>query len=222
MLCFGLKVLPLACAAVTQWSWSWSGRCVISSSPCVIEDHRIERLMYIKSINALNPLVGVMRWFEEGVPALLSSTLDQGSKLQCPSPIVFVLPYNATRQIGQIRESFVIWVEAIRPLEDVGKNGRNKARFQCHDGAGRSKTTSDRKDRFIVRSVVTATDSSLSTIRRATRPQVSTVTIHRRLIEQNLRRTNHYATCHSRLHTVEPDYSSAWVDQVGIKLTGDV
>ncbi|GFV24871.1 hypothetical protein TNCV_883391 [Trichonephila clavipes] len=35
-------------------------------------------------------------------------------------------------------------------------------------------------------------------------------------------RTNHYATCHLRLYTAEPDYGGAWLDQVEIKLTGDV
>ncbi|GFY06000.1 HTH_Tnp_Tc3_2 domain-containing protein [Trichonephila clavipes] len=49
-------------------------------------------------------------------------------------------------------------------------------RFQRHDGSGRIR----------VRSAVTASDSSLSTIRRTTRTRVSTMTIHRRLIEQNL------------------------------------
>ncbi|GFV76821.1 hypothetical protein TNCV_4730411 [Trichonephila clavipes] len=35
-------------------------------------------------------------------------------------------------------------------------------------------------------------------------------------------RTDRYATCLSRLRTVEPDYSNAWLDQVGIMLTEDV
>ncbi|GFS74805.1 hypothetical protein TNCV_1395101 [Trichonephila clavipes] len=34
--------------------------------------------------------------------------------------------------------------------------------------------------------------------------------------------TAEYATCHLRLYTVEPDYSDAWLDQVGIMLIGDV
>ncbi|GFU77499.1 HTH_Tnp_Tc3_2 domain-containing protein [Trichonephila clavipes] len=45
----------------------------------------------------------------------------------------------------------------------------------------------DQEDRLIVISAVTALDSSLSTIRRTTCRQVSTMTIHRRLIERNLR-----------------------------------
>ncbi|GFX25972.1 uncharacterized protein TNCV_2303541 [Trichonephila clavipes] len=40
--------------------------------------------------------------------------------------------------------------------------------FQRRDGSGRPKTTVDREDRLIVRSTVTALDSSLSTIRIAT------------------------------------------------------
>ncbi|GFU18250.1 HTH_Tnp_Tc3_2 domain-containing protein [Trichonephila clavipes] len=42
-------------------------------------------------------------------------------------------------------------------------------RFQCHDGSGRSRATADWEDRLIVRSAVTASDPSLSTIRRTTR-----------------------------------------------------
>ncbi|GFV14507.1 HTH_Tnp_Tc3_2 domain-containing protein [Trichonephila clavipes] len=60
-------------------------------------------------------------------------------------------------------------------------------RFQRHDGSGRSRDTADREDRLIVRSAVTASHFSLSTIRRTTRTRVSTMTIHRRLIERNLR-----------------------------------
>ncbi|GFX61995.1 tigger transposable element-derived protein 6 [Trichonephila clavipes] len=54
-------------------------------------------------------------------------------------------------------------------------------------GSGRPRETSDREARLIVRLAVTAPDLSLSTIRRATRIRVSTITIHRRLLEQNLR-----------------------------------
>ncbi|GFY13992.1 HTH_Tnp_Tc3_2 domain-containing protein [Trichonephila clavipes] len=63
----------------------------------------------------------------------------------------------------------------------------DNGRFHDHDGRGRPRVTSDREDRLIVRPSVTAPDSSLSTIRRATRTRVSTMTIHRRLIELNLR-----------------------------------
>ncbi|GFS94843.1 HTH_Tnp_Tc3_2 domain-containing protein [Trichonephila clavipes] len=60
-------------------------------------------------------------------------------------------------------------------------------RFQRHDGIGRPRAAAGREDRFIVRSAVTVPHSSLSTIRRATRARVSTITIDRRLIERNLR-----------------------------------
>ncbi|GFX91457.1 HTH_Tnp_Tc3_2 domain-containing protein [Trichonephila clavipes] len=56
-----------------------------------------------------------------------------------------------------------------------GGNGR----FQRHDGSSRLRATADLK----YRSAVTAPDSSLSTIRCATHTQVSTMTIHRRLVE---------------------------------------
>ncbi|GFY23907.1 HTH_Tnp_Tc3_2 domain-containing protein [Trichonephila clavipes] len=56
-----------------------------------------------------------------------------------------------------------------------------------HDGSGRPRVTEDQEDTLIVRSAVTAIDSSLSTIRRTTRRRVSTMYIHRRLIERNLR-----------------------------------
>ncbi|GFV38302.1 HTH_Tnp_Tc3_2 domain-containing protein [Trichonephila clavipes] len=60
-------------------------------------------------------------------------------------------------------------------------------RFHRHDGSGRPRATADREDRLNVESAVTASDSSLSTIRRTTRPRVSTITIHRWLIKQTLR-----------------------------------
>ncbi|GFV31621.1 transposable element Tc1 transposase [Trichonephila clavipes] len=56
----------------------------------------------------------------------------------------------------------------MRALEDVGKNGWTGGRFQRHDGNSRPRATEDREDRLIVRSTVTAPDSLLSTIRRAT------------------------------------------------------
>ncbi|GFW36510.1 HTH_Tnp_Tc3_2 domain-containing protein [Trichonephila clavipes] len=59
--------------------------------------------------------------------------------------------------------------------------------FQRHDGSGRPTVTANLEDSLIVISAVTAPDLSLSTIRRATHTRVSSKTIHRRLIEQNLR-----------------------------------
>ncbi|GFU61440.1 HTH_Tnp_Tc3_2 domain-containing protein [Trichonephila clavipes] len=47
--------------------------------------------------------------------------------------------------------------------------------------------TTDREDRLTVRSAVTVSDSLLSIIRCTTRIRVSTMTIHRWLIERNLR-----------------------------------
>ncbi|GFX88136.1 HTH_Tnp_Tc3_2 domain-containing protein [Trichonephila clavipes] len=60
-----------------------------------------------------------------------------------------------------VGESLVIWVRAMRPLEDVVK--------------------------IVVRLAVTVLVSSLLNIRRMTCTRVSTMTIHRRLIERNLR-----------------------------------
>ncbi|GFT48469.1 HTH_Tnp_Tc3_2 domain-containing protein [Trichonephila clavipes] len=59
----------------------------------------------------------------------------------------------------------------------------DNGRFQRHDVRGLPKVTADREDRLIVRSAVTAPDSSSSTIRRVNRTRVSTIAIHRRLIE---------------------------------------
>ncbi|GFV50010.1 uncharacterized protein TNCV_2372531 [Trichonephila clavipes] len=61
----------------------------------------------------------------------------------------------------------------------------DSGKFQRHDGSGRPRATADREDRLIVRSTVTAPDSSLSTIRRVTCTRVSTTNIHRRPIERN-------------------------------------
>ncbi|GFW58971.1 HTH_Tnp_Tc3_2 domain-containing protein [Trichonephila clavipes] len=80
---------------------------------------------------------------------------------------------NMGRSDASIRRCWQEWVE----------NGR----FQRHDGIGRPRTTEDRENRLTVRSAVTASNSSLSTIRRKRRTRVSTMTIHRRLMERNLR-----------------------------------
>ncbi|GFW23386.1 HTH_Tnp_Tc3_2 domain-containing protein [Trichonephila clavipes] len=58
-----------------------------------------------------------------------------------------------------------------------------KGKFQHHDGSSRLRATTDREDRLFVRPGVTAPDLSLSTIRRATRTRVFTMTIHRLTIE---------------------------------------
>ncbi|GFS92908.1 HTH_Tnp_Tc3_2 domain-containing protein [Trichonephila clavipes] len=80
-------------------------------------------------------------------------------------------------------------------LVDIGK-------FQRHDGSGRPTATEDPEDRLTVRSAVTAPESSLLSIRRVTRTRD--------------------VTCHSCLHTVDPDYNGVWLDQFEIMLTGDV
>ncbi|GFX58534.1 HTH_Tnp_Tc3_2 domain-containing protein [Trichonephila clavipes] len=113
-----------------------------------------------------------------------------------------------TRHMGRsdaaIRRSWQEWV----------KNGR----FRRHDGSDRPRVTADREDRLTVRSAVTASDSSLSTIRRTTRTRVSIMTIHIQLIEQNLRSNRPPR----HLPSVEPDNSDAWLSQIGIMLTGDL
>lgn len=76
------------------------------------------------------------------------------------------------RSDAAIRRCWQQWVD----------NGRVERR----DGSGRPRATTDREDRLIVRAAVTAPDSSLSSIRRATRTRVTTMTIHRRLRERNL------------------------------------
>ncbi|GFU81410.1 HTH_Tnp_Tc3_2 domain-containing protein [Trichonephila clavipes] len=60
-------------------------------------------------------------------------------------------------------------------------------RFQRHDGSDRPRFIAVREDRLIVRYAVTASDSSLPTIRCVTRILVSTITIHKGLIQGNLR-----------------------------------
>ncbi|GFV28415.1 HTH_Tnp_Tc3_2 domain-containing protein [Trichonephila clavipes] len=60
----------------------------------------------------------------------------------------------------------------------------DSGRFQRRDSSGLPRATTDQEDRFIVRSTVTALDLSLSTIRRTNRTRVSTMTIHRWLIEE--------------------------------------
>ncbi|GFW34406.1 HTH_Tnp_Tc3_2 domain-containing protein [Trichonephila clavipes] len=62
----------------------------------------------------------------------------------------------------------------------------DSGKFQLRDRSCRPRARADRQGRFTVNSAVTAPDSSLSTIRRATRTRVPTMGIHRRLIERNL------------------------------------
>ncbi|GFY20556.1 hypothetical protein TNCV_211881 [Trichonephila clavipes] len=69
---------------------------------------------------------------------------------------------------------------------DAGKNGWKISDFSFRIAAVR-RITADRNDRLIVRTAVTAPDSYLSAIKRATCARVSTMIIHKKLIEQNLR-----------------------------------
>ncbi|GFX90893.1 HTH_Tnp_Tc3_2 domain-containing protein [Trichonephila clavipes] len=72
----------------------------------------------------------------------------------------------------------------------------DNGRFQRHDGSGQPRATTDRENKLIVRSTVTAPDSSLSTVGRATRTRVSNITIHRRLRDQNLHLDeSHFKLC---------------------------
>ncbi|GFV51686.1 HTH_Tnp_Tc3_2 domain-containing protein [Trichonephila clavipes] len=82
----------------------------------------------------------------------------------------------------------------VQAMVRLDKQRLLKAKYSClqktkerRDGSDRPRATADWEDRVIVRSAVTAPDSSLSTIRRATHTRVSTITIHRRRIERNLR-----------------------------------
>ncbi|GFY22490.1 hypothetical protein TNCV_2177511 [Trichonephila clavipes] len=55
----------------------------------------------------------------------------------------------------------------------------DKSIFQHHDGSGRPRATADEEDRLIIISVVTAPDSSLSTIRHENaRPHVTRVAMN--------------------------------------------
>ncbi|GFX83651.1 HTH_Tnp_Tc3_2 domain-containing protein [Trichonephila clavipes] len=81
------------------------------------------------------------------------------------------IAYHMGRSDTAIRRCLQDWVDS--------------GRFQCRDGSGRPRATADREDRLIVRSAVTKPDSSLSAIRHATRTRMSTMTIHRRLIERS-------------------------------------
>ncbi|GFU51098.1 HTH_Tnp_Tc3_2 domain-containing protein [Trichonephila clavipes] len=74
----------------------------------------------------------------------------------------------------------------MRPLGDAGKNGWAVADFSVMMVAIDLGSQRIGEDRLIVRSAVTALDSSLSTNRRAIRTLVSTITNHRQLIERNL------------------------------------
>ncbi|GFS75947.1 transposable element Tcb1 transposase [Trichonephila clavipes] len=71
------------------------------------------------------------------------------------------------RGFRQIGESLVMGRSAAA-IRRCWQEWVNSGRFQRHDGSGRPRTTADQEDRLIVKSAVTALDSSLSTIIRAT------------------------------------------------------
>ncbi|GFW28630.1 HTH_Tnp_Tc3_2 domain-containing protein [Trichonephila clavipes] len=72
-----------------------------------------------------------------------------------------------------IRRRLQVWVD--------------KGIFPRHDASGRPSITADQKDQLSFKTAVILPDSLLSSIRRATHIRVSIMTIHRRLIELNLR-----------------------------------
>ncbi|GFX65586.1 HTH_Tnp_Tc3_2 domain-containing protein [Trichonephila clavipes] len=71
------------------------------------------------------------------------------------------------------------------PIRRCWQEWVDSGRFLRHDGRGRPKAAAYRKDRLIVRLAVAAPYLSLRTLRRVTRIRVSTMTIHRRLMERN-------------------------------------
>ncbi|GFT67762.1 HTH_Tnp_Tc3_2 domain-containing protein [Trichonephila clavipes] len=100
--------------------------------------------------------------------------------------------FERGRTIGSKEEGWAIWrigrhmgrtYAAIRRCwQEWAGNGI----FQRRDCSDSPKATADREERLIVRSSHTWSDSSLSTIRRATRTRVFTMTIRRRLIDRHL------------------------------------
>lgn len=56
-------------------------------------------------------------------------------------------------------------------------------------------------------------------IQRVTRKHVSNMTID--WLSETYTHTDRYATYLSRVYTVNPDYSGAWLDQFGTSLFGD-
>ncbi|GFV14768.1 HTH_Tnp_Tc3_2 domain-containing protein [Trichonephila clavipes] len=95
----------------------------------------------------------------------------------------------------------------------------DNGRFRRYDGSGQYRPSSDQEYILIVRSTVSALDPSLSTIRRMTRTRVSTMILHRLLIEQNLRS---YRPLRNVPFTPTHNCSGACIDQVGILVTGYV
>ncbi|GFW11462.1 HTH_Tnp_Tc3_2 domain-containing protein [Trichonephila clavipes] len=127
---------------------------------------------------------------------------DHGSKLRGPSPKALV-QLNRIRahdeqllefERGRIIELKEAGWETRRIARYMGRSHATlrrcwqewveDGRFRRHEGSGRFRATADWEDRLIVGSAVTASDPSLSTIRRTTRTRVSTITIRKPLIER--------------------------------------
>ncbi|GFU47963.1 HTH_Tnp_Tc3_2 domain-containing protein [Trichonephila clavipes] len=117
---------------------------------------------------------------------VFAHVVAQWSQTVCSNPMAnWRIARHTGRSDAAIRRCSQEWV--------------GSSRFQFHNSSGRLRATSDREDRLIVRSAVRTPDSSFSTIRRATRTRVSTMIIHRRLIERNLR--SYRPLCHLPLTT---------------------
>lgn len=82
----------------------------------------------------------------------------------------------------------------------------NNGRFKRQNSSGRPRTTAEREGRVIVRSAISASDSSLSTIRRVIRSLISNMTIDR-LRKRNLRSYRLLYLYASHLYAVKPNYS---------------
>ncbi|GFT07836.1 transposable element Tcb2 transposase [Trichonephila clavipes] len=87
------------------------------------------------------------------------------------------------------------------------QEGVDNDKFHSHDGSGRPRATSDRKDRLIARLAFTVPDSSLSTIRRATRTRVSTMTIHSEIFARTDRNTPTTHACTLSKKRADPAFT---------------
>ncbi|GFU76281.1 HTH_Tnp_Tc3_2 domain-containing protein [Trichonephila clavipes] len=86
---------------------------------------------------------------------------------------------------------FELMISNCQSLKEVvsldWKREVDNGRFQSHDGSSQPRATADQEDRLIVISAAIALYSSLLIIIRTIRTRVSSMNIHRRLIERNLR-----------------------------------
>ncbi|GFY17229.1 uncharacterized protein TNCV_1090051 [Trichonephila clavipes] len=149
---------------------------------------RLDKKGQLKSVEDQSSHDGVMR----EVPAQMSSSsLGHGTKLHCDSGYLSTTEKLSPRRIRAHYEQLSGFERGrIIKLKEAGWANRRNARpmgrsdaavrrwwlewvdsgrFLRHDGSGRPMTTADREDRLIARSAVKAPDSSLSTIKQATR-----------------------------------------------------